>query len=151
MVILVFIATFMFMEFMAWFAHKFIMHGFLWSLHEDHHFFKPKTGFFQKNDYFFLIFATPAILCFIYGAYSNSALLTTIALGITTYGFCYFLVHDIYIHRRFRWFKTLDNFYLKALRQAHKSHHTHPRENSECFGMLLVPFRFYKAELVSKE
>ena len=25
------------MEFVAWFAHKYIMHGFLWSLHKDHH------------------------------------------------------------------------------------------------------------------
>ena len=38
------------MEFMAWFAHKYIMHGFLWNWHEDHH--KPhheKDGFFERT------------------------------------------------------------------------------------------------------
>lgn len=35
--ILIFLATFCFMEFMAWFTHKYVMHGFLWSLHKDHH------------------------------------------------------------------------------------------------------------------
>ena len=39
------------MEFVAWFSHKYIMHGFLWSWHEDHH--QPHQegdGFFEKND-----------------------------------------------------------------------------------------------------
>ena len=57
---LITLAAVAFMEFVAWFAHKYIMHGFLWSWHEDHH--KPhfeKEGFFEKNDLFFLVFATP--------------------------------------------------------------------------------------------
>ena len=35
--ILVFLGTFSTMEFMAWFTHKYVMHGFLWNLHRDHH------------------------------------------------------------------------------------------------------------------
>ena len=31
------------MEFMAWFTHKYVMHGFLWNLHFDHH--KPILTF----------------------------------------------------------------------------------------------------------
>ena len=31
------IVTFFLMEGVAWAAHKYIMHGFLWHLHEDHH------------------------------------------------------------------------------------------------------------------
>ena len=31
------VATFSFMEFVAWAVHKYIMHGFLWSIHKDHH------------------------------------------------------------------------------------------------------------------
>ena len=63
---LIVIFTFFFMEFVAWFAHKYIMHGFLWSLHKDHHQVdKDKT--FQKNDYFFLIFAIPSIIFFVIG------------------------------------------------------------------------------------
>ena len=53
--IITLVATFFFMEFVAWFAHKYIMHGFLWVLHKDHH--QKEPGFFEKNDLFFLIFA----------------------------------------------------------------------------------------------
>ncbi|HBT09596.1 MAG TPA: beta-carotene hydroxylase, partial [Leeuwenhoekiella sp.] len=35
--IVVFLLTFTIMEFMAWFTHKYVMHGFLWVLHRDHH------------------------------------------------------------------------------------------------------------------
>ena len=31
------IATFLVMEGMAWLTHKFVMHGFMWYFHEDHH------------------------------------------------------------------------------------------------------------------
>ena len=64
---LIIIITFFFMEFVAWFTHKYIMHGFLWALHKDHHQVdKDKT--FQKNDYFFLIFAIPSIIFFVIGS-----------------------------------------------------------------------------------
>ena len=61
------IATFFFMEFVAWFAHKYVMHGFLWNLHEDHHVRDNHDDFFEKNDYFFIIFAIPAMFAFIFG------------------------------------------------------------------------------------
>ena len=49
------IVSFVMMEGVAWFTHKYIMHGILWSLHRDHH--KKETyGFFERNDFFFLIF-----------------------------------------------------------------------------------------------
>ena len=64
--ILIIIFTFFFMEFVAWYVHKYIMHGFLWNLHKDHH-VVDKTKFFQKNDYFFLIFAIPSILLIFFG------------------------------------------------------------------------------------
>ena len=57
--ILIFFGTYAFMEFMAWFTHKYIMHGFLWKLHKDHHQITGTT--FQLNDLFFIIFALPSI------------------------------------------------------------------------------------------
>lgn len=39
------------MEGITWLTHKYIMHGFLWYLHEDHH--QKGSGFFEKNDFFF--------------------------------------------------------------------------------------------------
>jgi len=59
------IIAFFGMEFMAWFTHKFVMHGLLWKLHEDHH--QPKPGTFEKNDLFFLIYAIPSWLCIMLG------------------------------------------------------------------------------------
>jgi len=46
--ITVFILTFLIMEFMAWFTHKYIMHGFLWVLHADHH-KKDNDSWFERN------------------------------------------------------------------------------------------------------
>ena len=46
------IATFFVMEFMAWATHKFVMHGFMWKFHEDHHVEEP--GFLKKMTCFFL-------------------------------------------------------------------------------------------------
>ena len=53
-------AAFFGMEFMAWFTHKYVMHGFLWIFHRDHH-KKDHDSWFERNDFFFLLFATPGI------------------------------------------------------------------------------------------
>ena len=137
-------ATFFGMEGVAWLTHKFVMHGFLWSLHRDHH--KKETyNFFEHNDFFFLIFAIPGILGLLLGMRFDYNFLFWMGLGITIYGFAYFLVHDIFIHQRFKLFRNTDNAYFKAIRRAHKMHHKHlGKEDGECFGMLFVPFKYFK-------
>lgn len=141
---LIVLAAFLFMEMTAWFTHKFIMHGFLWHLHRDHH-RKPEGQFFEKNDYFFLIFAIPGMLLFLGGTLGRQPVLLAIACGITLYGLTYFIVHDIFIHQRFRLFRNTRNPYLLALRRAHKMHHKHTgKEDGECFGMLFFPLRYFK-------
>jgi beta-carotene 3-hydroxylase len=136
-------ATFFFMEFMAWFAHKFVMHGLGWYFHEDHHQHKP--GFFEKNDVFFLIFAIPSWLFTMFGMMDGNDWKLSVGLGIALYGLCYFLVHDVFIHQRFDWFKRTDNVYFRAIRKAHKVHHKHlKKEEGECFGMLVVPLKFFR-------
>ena len=52
--ILVLIATFIAMEGITWLTHRYVMHGFLWFLHRDHH--QKEAGFFEKKDCFFVIF-----------------------------------------------------------------------------------------------
>ncbi|MBK9272195.1 MAG: sterol desaturase family protein [Saprospiraceae bacterium] len=141
------VGAFFGMEFMAWFTHKYIMHGFLWSWHEDHH--KPhhsKTGFWERNDRFFLVFAIPSFFCYLIGSLvAEYTWLLFIGIGISIYGVCYFLVHDVYIHRRFQWFKQLDNPYSKAILRAHGAHHAKTtKESCESFGMLLVHPKYYK-------
>lgn len=141
--ILITILTFTTMEVITWLTHKFVMHGFLWYLHEDHHQPKYPDGF-EKNDAFFVIFAIPSILLFYFGAIPKLNYLFFIGLGILCYGITYFLIHDVLIHQRFKWFKKTKNTYLIGLRKAHKVHHKHlDKEEGECFGMLYIPKKYF--------
>lgn len=138
------LVTFLVMECITWLTHKFVMHGFMWYFHKDHH--QPRyDGPFERNDVFFIIFAVPSILLFYFGWQPEINYLFFIGLGILLYGTAYFLVHDVIIHRRFKWFKNSKNKYLKGLRKAHKVHHKHlGKEHGECFGMLWVPKEYFK-------
>ena len=79
------LATFIIMEGVTWCTHKFVMHGFLWYLHEDHH--QPKyQGIFEKNDAFFVIFAIPSIALFYFGVAPELNFKFFIGLGILLYG-----------------------------------------------------------------
>lgn len=138
------LVTFVAMEGVTWLTHKYVMHGLLWILHEDHH--QPRyASVFEKNDLFFVIFAVPSILLFYFGVQGGLNALFFVGAGILLYGIAYFLVHDVIIHRRFRWFDKIQNPYIRALRKGHKVHHKHlGKEDGECFGMLLVPRKYFR-------
>src|SRR3954463_4927034 len=87
------LGTFLIMEGITWLTHRFIMHGFLWYLHEDHH--QKGPGFFEKNDAFFLIFAIPCWLCIMLGMMYKVHWVTAIGAGIALYGLAYFIVHEV--------------------------------------------------------
>lgn len=145
------IATFILMEVVTWCTHRFVMHGFLWVLHKDHHQPRYETPF-EKNDLFFVIFALPSIVLFFFGVNPQLNFLFFIGMGILLYGIAYFLVHDVLIHRRFKWFDNIKNPYLKALRKAHKVHHKNMgKENGKCFGMLYVPVKYFKEQFDAKK
>ena len=141
--LLITITTFLVMEIITWLTHKYVIHGFLWNLHADHH--QPKyKGIFEKNDAFFIIFATPSILLFYFGTTPIINEFFFIGLGIMLYGMTYFLVHDVLIHQRLNWFKNTKIPYLRGLRKAHKVHHKHlDKHDGECFGMLWVPKKYF--------
>lgn len=142
--ILTTLLTYILMEAITWLTHKYVMHGFLWYLHKDHH--QPKPGPFEKNDAFFIIFATPSILLFYYGVTPSLNFKFFIGLGILLYGLTYFLVHDVLIHDRFPWLRKVKNKYFNGLKRAHRTHHKHlEKEDGECFGMLYVPFKYFKS------
>lgn len=131
------------MEGMTWLIHKYIMHGFLWYLHKDHH--QPHPHKLEKNDYFFLIFALPTIAIMYYGKYHNMDYLFYIGLGITLYGMAYFFVHDLFIHQRIKVLRNTKNPYLLAIRRAHKQHHKYlDKHKGECYGFLWVPIHYFK-------
>ena len=136
------VLTFAAMEFVAWFTHKYVLHGWLWWLHKSHHVRHDHA--LERNDFFFLYYAAIATVFFILGS-KNMDWRFWVATGVTLYGATYFLLHDVFIHQRIRIFGKTGNRYLKALDMAHKMHHkTQERDGSESFGMLLVPMKYYK-------
>lgn len=139
--LLIVLATFFLMEGITWLTHRYVMHGFLWYLHKDHH--QPQPGFFEKNDAFFLIFAIPSWLCIMLGLQSETYWVAAIGFGIALYGLAYFIVHEVIIHQRFKWFTRSNNTYVKTIRWAHKMHHKHlGKEEGESFGMLWVAKKY---------
>ncbi len=132
------------MEPVTWAIHKYVMHGFLWVLHRDHHDHSIE-GTLEKNDYFFVIFALPAIALMYFGWLNDFNYLFYIGLGLALYGMTYFFVHDIFIHQRIDFLKNSKNPYLLAIRRAHKQHHKHlGKAEGECFGLLWVPIKYFK-------
>jgi beta-carotene 3-hydroxylase len=135
------------MEFVAWFTHKYIMHGFLWSLHKDHH-VQPKS-FIQKNDSFFLIFAIPSWLFIMFGALNEFDYKIWIGFGILAYGIAYFLIHEVLIHNRLKklrkiLFPNIESSYLQAILKAHKSHHKYLEKHpGESYGMLIIGKKYF--------
>lgn len=140
------LGTFIFMESVAWFAHKYIMHGFGWAWHKDHH--NHHKGFFEKNDYYAFVFSILASSTIIYG--SNNAnwwFLMYIGFGITLYGVAYFVFHDLIVHRRIKIKYKTQSSYMKRIMHAHYLHHkVHTKEGAEAFGFLFAPKKFEPKE-----
>ena len=149
--LLIVIATILAMEWVAWASHKYIMHGFGWAWHRDHH--EPHDKLLEKNDLFGVVGAVMSISMFALGSplvLGDSAWwpATWIGLGILGYGIIYTLVHDGLVHQRyFRWVPR--SGYAKRIVQAHKLHHaTIGKEGGVSFGFVFAgnPARL-KAEL----
>ncbi|QQS50356.1 MAG: sterol desaturase family protein [Bacteroidota bacterium] len=137
--ILLILAAFLFMEFVAWFTHKYVMHGFLWVLHKDHH--SPKKHTMQLNDLFAFIFAVPSFLFIYLGALHGLFVIFWLGIGIAAYGLAYFLYHDVLYHKRISLFGDPTNWYFKAIVKAHFDHH----RGKKNYGFLfMVPFRYIK-------
>lgn len=138
---LIVVATFAAMEFVAWSSHKYIMHGWGWGWHRDHH--EPHDKVLEKNDLYGVVGAIMSMAMFAAG----SPLLlgaqawapgTWIGLGILCYGIVYTLIHDGLVHQRyFRWVPRRG--YAKRLVQAHKLHHaTIGKEGGVSFGFVIA-------------
>ena len=141
--VIITVATFFFMEFVAWATHKYLMHGFLWFLHQDHHVVN-KDHKLQKNDFFFLIFAIPSMLL-MYIGFDGFKISFFVGIGIALYGMAYFLVHEVIIHQRLPFFRKTNNRYIRAIRLAHKVHHKQlGKHNATSFGMLIVSRKYFR-------
>ena len=140
--ILIIISTFFFMEFVAWFTHKYVMHGFLWSWHKSHH--RAHKSFFELNDLFAIVFSLPSILLIVIGYEAPEVSFTKyIGFGILGYGIFYSIFHDIIVHRRIKNNFKAKSAYLKRIINAHYVHHkTHTKQGAEAFGFLYAPKKY---------
>lgn len=144
--ILIFCGFAVYMEWVAWFTHKYVMHGFLWVLHEDHH--RPQGRGWQKNDWFAVFFASISMLVILAGAVRGVMPVVSAGLGIALYGVGYLLFHDIMFHRRIPGVRIpARGRYLKRIVRAHKVHHqkSNQKEDGISFGFLYAR-RTYAAD-----
>ena len=145
--ILLVIFAFLFMEFFAWFTHKYVMHGFMWFFHRDHHIRDGRKV--EWNDVFAVIFAVPSIVLIYLGVVNPNSYLLSIGIGIMLYGGAYFMFHDVYVHQRIPILKNFSNRYLRATVKAHLEHHN-PHANYN-YGFLIAPFKYYQEEFGKKK
>jgi len=139
---LITITTFLSWEFMAWFTHKYVMHGFLWVWHKSHHTVHDHT--LEQNDWFAVVFSLPSIGLFYYASLVNyNPYLIAVGLGILCYGIFYVVFHDIIVHQRIKWRPKDRSHYLNRMINAHYVHHSrHTKENCEAFGFLYAPKKY---------
>jgi len=140
-IILIVLATVFVMEWVAWSSHKYIMHGWGWGWHRDHH--EPHNNALEKNDLYGIFGAVTSISLFMIGSPlilgDNAwAPATWLGLGVMFYGIIYTVVHDGLVHQRY--FKYVPRRgYAKRLVQAHKLHHaTIGKEGGVSFGFVLA-------------
>jgi beta-carotene 3-hydroxylase len=115
------LAVFVFMEGVAWFLHKYVMHGFGWFLHKDHHY--PRKGRFERNDLFAVFFSLISFIFVLTGILSGFYFNLAVGVGIILYGIGYFLVHDVFFHKRVKITYRPKSKYIKRILNAHGVHH----------------------------
>jgi beta-carotene 3-hydroxylase len=139
--ILVIVITFLFMELVAWFLHKYVMHGFGWYLHEDHH--RYTKGRFEKNDLFGLFFAILSFLLILTGFLGEFDIRIPLGIGVAFYGIGYFFVHDTFFHKRIKIKYRPKSKYIKRVLNAHAIHHQKSKPHDGiCFGFLYASKKY---------
>lgn len=144
--LLLVVVSFVAMEGVACFTHKYIMHGFMWCWHASHH--RRRQGLFERNDWFAVVFAIPAAAMIIVGSSVEPlGWLRSCGVGITGYGVCYVAFHDILVHRRIRHRWNPRFSYLQGLMRAHRLHHKKKtKEHCVSFGFLWAPRKYSMSE-----
>lgn len=127
------------MEIVSYVVHRWLFHGFLWKIHESHH--SHNHGLFEFNDIFSMLFAGISIWLIISGVDTKFTTASFgVGMGIAFYGLLYFIIHDLFTHKRFVPFKS-DNWFMKLVRRAHQRHHQDiGKKGHEPYGLFLFPF-----------
>jgi beta-carotene 3-hydroxylase len=135
--LLILLATVAAMELVATLVHKYVMHGWGWGWHLSHH--SPRSGWFERNDLYALVFAAISLGLFVAGG-SPASPCWWVGAGSAAYGLLYALLHHGLVHRRLPIGRRPQSAYLKRLVQAHRLHHAvHGRDGAVSFGFLYAP------------
>lgn len=136
---LIYLATVLAMEGVAYAMHRWVMHGPGWFLHASHH--RPRTGNWEWNDLYFVIFALPSILLLAGGVrWDWGHWATAMGAGIATYGAIYLIFHDVMVHGRIAHRYVPRSTYMKRIMQAHRLHHAvEAKEGTVSFGFIVAP------------
>ena len=139
---LIVIGTFLFWEFVAWFTHKYVMHGMLWTWHQSHHTVHDHA--LEKNDWFAVVFSIPSIALIYYSTIATyNPYLLSVGIGIFCYGLFYMVFHDVIVHQRIKWRPKGRSNYLNRMIHAHYVHHAkHTKDDCEAFGFLIAPKKY---------
>jgi beta-carotene 3-hydroxylase len=134
-----FLLTVAAMEGVAYASHRWVMHGPGWFLHASHH--RPRTGFWEANDWYFVIYAVPSILLLVGGIYWDfGEWAVWVGAGIAAYGAIYLGFHDLIVHRRLPVRYVPRSEYMKRIVQAHRLHHVvETKAGTVSFGFLIAP------------
>ena len=130
------------MEIISYVVHRYLFHGLLWKIHKTHH--EAHHGLFELNDLFSLFFACVSI-GFMYMGYPNpiNSIFFALGSGIAIYGILYFIIHDLFAHKRFLPFKS-DSKIMRLIRRAHQRHHQSvDKGGQEPYGLFLFPYDEY--------
>ena len=138
-ILAIFVTTVLAMEGFAYVMHRWVMHGPGWIWHASHH--RPRTGRFEANDLYGVVFALPSILL-LYGGVNLGwgGWAIGMGAGIAGYGAIYFGFHDVIVHRRIAHRYVARSRYMKRIVQAHLLHHAvATKAGAVSFGFLWAP------------
>lgn len=130
------------MELISYVVHRYVFHGLLWEIHKTHH--EANYGMLELNDLFSVFFAGVSIGFMYLGSDAPiRSVLFALGTGIAIYGILYFIIHDLFAHKRFVPFKS-DNQIMRLIRRAHRRHHqSADRQGQEPYGLFLFPYDEY--------
>ncbi len=125
------------MELWAMLLHGLVWHGPLLFLHASHH--DEKRSRFEWNDVLSALHAPIAIALVLYGCRSAPGIVREacfgVGLGMTAFGFAYFVVHDGFVHGRLP-VQFLSKYgYFRRLKTCHEAHHR--RDARGPYGLFL--------------
>lgn len=136
-------------EIAAYCLHRWIFHGQFWAVHRSHH--QAAHGWFELNDVFSLGFAGLAIWLIVSGWTDGiESWRLAAGIGITAYGFLYFVIHDMFTHGRFVTLK-FKNKTLRTIKRAHQNHHhATDKRGQEPYGLFLFPYQKYRPRFLDE-